>query len=218
MRQPTDAIIHDFAERLEWSAELSDEPSWADFYRKLWPDMIACLRIDKDSKWQRWGVDREIVLPNRHIYIDEKKREKDWGDVLLEEWSVCDYDPRTKKILRGRKVGWALDGEKQCDYVAYAIPSAGKCYMLPFELLRYAFADNLAAWHAIPRFNPTPARNDGYWTANVAVPWPALKMALTKAMERQFGCAAELPPALRLGNQLVFNWAETLPPAGVPAV
>src|SRR5215510_13542765 len=82
-------LIHRFSDQLEYSSGLSDEPAWIAFYRGLWPDLMLVIRIDRDSEWQRHGVDREIVMPNgKRFYIDEKKRKKDYGDVLLEEWSV----------------------------------------------------------------------------------------------------------------------------------
>ena len=59
----TDSVTHNFQERLKFSADLSDEPSWVEFYRRLWPEMITCVRLDKLSKWQLAGIDREIVLP-----------------------------------------------------------------------------------------------------------------------------------------------------------
>jgi hypothetical protein len=84
----TNVVIHDFQERLEYSATLSDEPAWVSFYRRLWPDMISAVRIDKNSQFQKWGIDREILLPNgKRFSIDEKKREMDYGDLLLEEWN-----------------------------------------------------------------------------------------------------------------------------------
>lgn len=203
-----DAVVHDFQECLEWSASLSDERSWVEFYRRLWPDMISCVRIDKDSKWQRWGVDREIVLPGKHVYIDEKKREGDkYTDVLLEEWSVADFDWERREVKNPRKVGWALDADKRCDYVAYSIPANGLCYMLPFELLRSACFHNIPRWRENPRWYPKPAKNPGYVTINVAVPWSELQRALIAEMRRFFSAAGpDLPIPRAVGKQLTFDW------------
>lgn len=83
------AVIHNFQERLAASADLKFEAAWVAFYQMLWPNMIAAVRLDKDSKWQRWGVDRIVYLPGgREIKVDEKKRDSAYRDLLIEEWSV----------------------------------------------------------------------------------------------------------------------------------
>lgn len=209
-----DSVIHDFAERLEWSAALSEEPSWIAFYRRLWPDLISAVRIDKNSAWQKWGVDRLLLLASgRQFTVDEKKREKDYGDLLIEEWSV---GRRIGERFIGEKVGWSLDATKRCDFIAYAIPPAGKCYMLPFELLRQACSANLEVWKQLvtngrPAY-PKDARNNGYVTRNCAVPWPEVKRAICEQMLRRFGTsdALTLPVAESNGDaaQQVFHWAK----------
>ena len=201
------AVVHDFAERLEWSASLSDEAALIEFYRKLWPDMIACVRIDANCKWQRVGVDREIILPGlKHIYIDEKKRDSEYTDVLLEEWSVSGFDWNSRQVIKPQKIGWALDGDKQCDYVAYAIPKNGLCYLLPFEILRATCVSNLPIWKRNTRWYPKPAKNDTYVTINIAVPWPELQRCMVNEMRRAYTSSLSLPVPEFVGNQLLFPW------------
>lgn len=198
-------IYHDFQERLEYSASLSDEAGWVEFYRRLWPDMLACIRIDKDSQFQRWGIDREILLPNgKRFSVDEKKREKDYGDILLEEFSVCEYDPITQRVVRGIKAGWSIDASKRCDFIAYSIPAAGKCWLLPFEILRQACLHNFPVWKMKPGWYPKAAKNNGYYTMNVAVPWGELKRALFEQMHRKFGNASPLPIPSATSSQLLL--------------
>lgn len=198
-------VVHDFQERLEYSAELSDENAWVDFYKRIWPDMIAAVRIDKHSQLQKWGIDREILLPNgKRFSIDEKKREVDYGDLLVEEWSVADYDPKTKTVLKGRKIGWSLDKDKRCDFIAYSIPSAGKCYLLPFELTRKACEHNLDRWKKLPRAYPKAAKNKDYWTINIAVPWEYFKVAMFQQMHRRFGSAEPLPLPKKHNSQITL--------------
>lgn len=197
------AVVHRFSDQLEYSTTLSDdEAAWVGFYRRLWPDMVTCVRYDADCRMQRDGIDREIVLVNgRRFFVDEKKRKKDYGDVLLEEWSVFyrDGDHRNK-------IGWALDPNKRCDFVAYAVPSAGKCYLLPFELLRQAFLCNRAAW--VRQHGSLPAWNDGYATMNTPLPWNVLKAALIEQMLRKFnGNGLQLPTPVVNGHQLEFAWS-----------
>lgn len=195
-------IIHRFDEQLEYSAKLSDEPAWVEFYKRLWPDLHLAIRIDGESQMQRDGIDREIILRNgRRFRVDEKKRKKDYGDLLLEEWSVFRGDGHP-----GNKIGWALDAEKRCDFIAYAIPPAHKCYFLPFELLRQAFRANRTAWLKA-RGNPKDAPNDGYVTRNLAVPWATLKTAMLQQMLRRFDAMTlDLPSPIRNGQQLEFDW------------
>lgn len=189
-----DVVVHDFQERLAFSNELSDEPAWIDFYKRLWPDMIAAIRIDKNSKFQKWGIDREILLPNgKRFTVDEKKRESDWKDILLEEWSVCDFDWDKREVIRGKKPGWAVDDEKRCDFIAYAMPKHGRCYLLPFELLRQTVKYHLPAWRNNKHWYPKAAKNNGYTTVNVAVPTDDLFYAMKRIMHRKFGEQAPLP-------------------------
>lgn len=208
----TNAVVHDFQERLEWSADLSGEPQWIDFYRNVWPDMIAAVRIDAQSRWQKWGVDRAVFLPGGKCFlIDEKKREKAYQDILLEEWSVCQFDWNAREITGPedkRKVGWALDAEKQCDFVAYAAPALDPpiCYLLPFELLRLCAARNLELWKQSSDCRyPVAAKNKGYSTVSIAVPWQRLKEALAQEMRRSYSGALPLPiPRVIEGGQLLL--------------
>jgi len=195
-------IVHSFAESLEYSAGLSDEPSWVEFYQRLWPDMANCVRVDRHGDGQRHGIDRIVIRANGQQHtIDEKKRTKDYGDVLLEEWSVFyrEADPRNR-------IGWTLDANKRCDFIAYAIPSAKKCYLLPFELLRQAFYCNRSDW--MRRFPRKEAQNNGYVTVNVALPWGDLKAAIVQQMVRKFAASGLALPTASTddGLQITFEY------------
>jgi hypothetical protein len=201
-----DVVVHDFQEQLAYSSGLSDEAAWVDFYRKLWPDMVACVRLDKNSQFQRWGIDREIYTASgRRFSVDEKKRKDDYGDMLLEEWSVCDYDEGAKVVTRGIKPGWAVDESKRCDFIAYAIPSAGKCWLLPFELLRQTAKHNMQYWKIQKSWYPKAAKNNGYWTVNVAVPYERLFLDMRKQMHRAFGSNLPLPVPGVHGQMCLFT-------------
>jgi len=132
------SVIHDFGDQLRWSQDMSLEPSWVAFYRRLWPEMVAAIRVDMNGMLQHSGVDRIILLSNgKQITIDEKKRKTWYGDILLEEWSVWRGTPDNSIV------GWTLDRRKQCDYIAYAVIPAKRCWLLPFELLRQAMIWNM---------------------------------------------------------------------------
>lgn len=207
----TNAVVHDFTERMEWSAELSHEPAWIDFYRQVWPEMITAVRIDKYSKWQKWGVDRLIILANGNQFsVDEKIREKDYGDILLEEWSVCNYDWNTRKVISGTRPGWTCDPKKRCDFIAYAIPIKKFCYLLPFELLRLSFLRMLPQWKQLRSCKyPIAAKNNTYTTINIAIPWDILRMALCAEMQRNYkgnSLCLPLPKKEDDARTLLFEW------------
>lgn len=206
MSRGPDAIVHSFGERLAWSGDLSDEPAWIDFYRTLWPNLIAATRIDADSWHQRRGVDRVVILKNgRQFQIDEKKREKDYGDFLCEVVSVCD-GVRNGEVLNPRGVGWTLDPHKVCDFVAYAVLPSRRCWLLSFEILRLAAVANLERWQARPGAWPKLAENRGYKTANVAVPWDDLFACMRAVQDRAFASDLVLPAPEVTANQVRFGW------------
>ncbi len=202
MGQPGGVIIHDFQQRLADSQALSDEPAWVEFYHRVWPrQILAHQRIDKDSVYQRWGVDREIKLvTGQQFSIDEKKRTKDYGDFLAEEWSVWhgDRDERNR-------IGWTLDRSKRCDYIAYAVVPTGRCYLIPFDLLRRTAEACWAQW-ALHAQYPKFAENRGYKTKNCPVPWAQLWRDMQRVSDKDFVGTVALPTPFAITDQLVFQW------------
>lgn len=200
------AVVHQFSAQLEYSANLSDEAGWVDFYKAVWPDMIAAVRLDQHSQYQQWGIDRIVYLKNgKQFTVDEKKRKADYGDLLLESHSVCQFNWDRREIISWSKPGWALDMDKRCDFIAYAIPSAGKCYLLPFELLRLTCHEHGEEWSQNAKWYPKPAKNNGYTTVNFAIPFPVLQAAMWKTMQRQFGCLTGLPIGEPQQQTLLFQ-------------
>lgn len=185
-------ILRDFGEDLEYSNALSDEPVWADYYFRLFPDLAAAVKMPKDGPAQRHGIDRVLHFPSGlQLTVDEKKRRKDYGDILLELYS--DF---------GRKTwGWTIDPNKLCDYVAYAIPVSGKCFFLPYPLLREAFRLYWRGWsdaykkrRGKPFEDSQNEKNGRRWTTrNVPVKWGMLKEALAQQMHRHYSGDLALP-------------------------
>lgn len=210
-------LIHDFNERDDFSKQMRGEPAWIAFYQDVWPNATLLVRIDANSKYQEWGIDRHIYLPHgKMIAIDEKVRDPErakdrdgdpYTDILIEEFSVFKGDRHVQN-----KIGWTLDPKKHCDYVAYAIPAIGKCYLLPFELLRLASRENLAKWKTLKdekgrRCYPLDAPNHGYITRNCSVSWPRLQVALNEQMARmRTDGTLVLPTPTIHGKQAVFEW------------
>lgn len=199
----TNGVTHNFQTQLAESLRLSDEPSWVKFYQEVWPEMLCCVRIDANSKWQRCGIDRMVLLPDgQQFMIDEKKRMGTYDDFLCEEWSVVPDNGGPKKV------GWTLDCTKRCDFVAYAIQRLGKCHLLPFEILRRTAETYLAEWKQVKFAYPKKAENNGYDTINCSVTWNRLYDDMRRTCQRQFGVAPSLvlPPCDNSNGQFVFNW------------
>lgn len=201
------SVVHNFQECLAESLTLSDEGSWIGFYQRLWPEALSIVRIDANSEWQRFGIDRMILLPNgKQITVDEKKRNSTWDDFLCEEWSVFQDN-------QGVKPGWTIDPNKRCDLIAYVIVPLSKCYLLPFELLRITTREFLPDWKKLidnrgrPVY-PKDARNNGYVTRNCPVPWDCLFADMRRIMHRRFDQGLSLPQFDVIRGQAVFEWGK----------
>lgn len=197
-------VVHDFQAKLAESNTLSDEDSWIGFYERVWPGQIVCsVRIDKDSVFQRWGVDREIKLvTGQQFTVDEKKRTKDYGDMLIEEWSQF-YGERDTR----NKVGWTRDRAKRCDFVAWAVVPSGKCWLIPFDLLRRTTHAYLGDWKkAAGTRYPSISQNRNYQTVNCPVSWDRLWMDMRRVSEKAFSGEVKLPVPFVAKDQMVFEF------------
>jgi hypothetical protein len=200
-----DPIVHDFKKELDYSMLASHEPAWLEFYYRLWPNLVRVVRNDKGEVWQRWGLDRLLFLPAGHqLWIDEKKRKKDYGDVLIEEWNVGRYG--SGGVYHGEKMGWSLDKTKRCHFVAYAVPVAAKCYLLPFELLRITCEENLGRWKSAGNY-PQDSRNNGYVTRNCPVAWPQLHADMLRVLVAH-RLTLPTPDVTDNGKQMLFPWGQ----------
>ena len=208
-------IVHNFQVSLEKSHELIEEADWMSFYKLLWPNALLINRINSDCEMQRKGIDVAVWLASgKQIYIDEKRRDTWYGDILLETISVGERQPNGDVVQRKR--GWAIDGTKHCDFIAYAIPSVSKCFMLPFQLLRRTVIHNASTWKNNAKQKgqgikyPIDAPNEGYWTRSIAVTWDVLSEAMKEQMSRRFGSEIPLPPISRSNDmQLEFDWCKS---------
>ncbi len=165
---------HNFTDSLALSNAQVDAPWWLEIYQKAFPTIQSYVSVREDGWAQRGGIDRVITLASgKTISIDEKVREKDWGDILLEYWS--DRDRKTK--------GW-IAKDLACDYIAYAFVPTGRCFLLPFLTLRQAWLRNKNEW--VKKYPRIEAQNKNYVTVSVAIPIDILFPALTDAMEVKF--------------------------------
>jgi hypothetical protein len=180
--------VYEFSERLAWSQGVSADEAWEVFYRRLWPDLSAITAVTKNGHMQGMGIDKRISLPNgKQITVDEKVRKGDYNDFLVETHSVWweRFDDSRNKV------GWTLDEDKHCDFVAYAVPEAGYIRLLPAELMRLACRRNLDRWNDLAErqrdgfrvvvANSKRTMDDGriitWKTRNIVVPWPVYEAA-----------------------------------------
>lgn len=167
-------MIHDFADSLAASHAASDLAIWEQIYRLAFPTFCAMVDHREDGEHQRAGIDRSVILANsKQLLIDEKVRNKDYGDILLEYVSNDRFN----------SPGWVCK-PLRADYIAYAIVPAGRCYLLPVIQLQIAWARHGDLWKH--EFRNVPAHNNGYTTHSVAVPPERLFPAIGGALRVSF--------------------------------
>ena len=155
---------------MAWSEEAGDEPFWDRIYKKAFPNLVNHMQTSGDTVSQRMGIDRVIMLANGHtLKIDEKKREQDWPDILLEFLS---------NDVTGAP-GW-MEKELAIDYLAYAFMPSQRVYLLPWPILRRVWLARRDKW--LVQYDIKKAKNMGYQTHSVAVPIDVLMNTVTKAM------------------------------------
>lgn len=159
------SAVHNFEERLGFSHDYAQAAWWLECYRRAFPNLLSCVEVRDDGWAQRAGIDRVLTLADgKVIKIDEKVREKDYGDILLEFWS--NYERRSR--------GWICK-PLDCDFIAYAIVPRATCYLLPTLLLQRAWRERGPEWCLAAKskksgFRYVDAQNEGYVTKSIAVP------------------------------------------------
>ena len=162
-------MSHNFKQQLAWSEAQGHEPFWDAVYRKAFPDMVNHLLCSGDTKGQRNGVDRIVYLRNDKVLrIDEKKRVKDYSDILLEYVSVD----------RTGSPGW-IEKDLTIDYLAYAFMPSKTCYLFDWLMLKRVWRQRGEQWKTA--YRRVEAQNDTYKTISVAVPISVLRQAISTA-------------------------------------
>lgn len=132
--------------------------------------------FDDDREKQNRGIDCGLFHGDKTVaLIDEKIRpirngELGYGDCLVEYLSDID-----------RCVpGWAVDPDKDCDYVAYAIEARSLVWLLKADLLRIAATDHEGQWTKRFGVRDVPNQEAGrrWITRNVPVPWREICAAI----------------------------------------
>lgn len=164
------ALKNDFKTDLEYSLEENECELLDSFYHKMFPG-LRDIEIVKDLERQKKGIDKVLTLNRgQQLTIDEKKRRENYGDILLELWSVWEE----------RKRGWLYTC--QCDYIVYAIMPTYRVYLLPTLLLKRAWLTNSNEW--LMKFPEVDAENRSYTTKSIAIPPDILLPAILKEMSQ----------------------------------
>jgi hypothetical protein len=117
----------------------------------------------QDMKAQALGIDTIIHLPfGGEIFIDEKMRRKNYGDILIE------YISNDQKNTKG----W-VEKELKIDFIGYAIEDSREVFFIPFKELQKLWFSNKEEW--IKRYKTKQAKNEFYNTLNCPVPLHELK-------------------------------------------
>ena len=140
------------------------------FYFKYFPDLTNIEKINDEIR-QKQGIDKILHFKNGDSKnLEEKIRDKDYGDVLLEEYS--NYE--------GKKLGWILK-DQVSDYLVYIILPKNRLYMLDYHKLKGLFLDNYHLWLQKygRRFGKTYQNGKLlYETSNIAIPAKELSEAI----------------------------------------
>ena len=167
-----ETTLNNFDVDLKYSLATNDDMEINDSYFRIFCDLKK-VDLVNDPLLQKQGIDKILIFKNgKEVWIDEKKRRKDYGDILLEEYS--DFDQK--------KVGW-LSKEKKTDYIAYVIWKPRKLYLLPFKLLQLAWRENYKEW--LKHYGRKFAQNKGYRTSNIPVPAETLLSAIKDQIKQE---------------------------------
>lgn len=162
-------MINDFSKDLAYSLENNTDEEINAFYFRHFKNLEK-IEIVSNEEMQKKGIDKILIFKSgKNVLIDEKKRRKDYGDILLEEYS--NYELKTSS--------WLTEG-KETDYIAYIIMPTKRVYLLPFLLLLKAWKRNYDRW--LIKYGRLLAPNHGYNTSNIPVPTKILIRAINKEM------------------------------------
>lgn len=166
---PPARAIHDFHERKAYSLRAGDESFWSAVYAEYFADLARIETVEYPDPRQFKGIDRVLHMTSGDsVTIDEKKRARDYPDILLEYLSNS----------RTRSLGW-VEKPLYTDYIAYAFMPSQTVYLYPAYLLRRAWLQNKLTW--LQKYPPKRADNHGYYSLSCAVPIDVLDRAISGA-------------------------------------
>ncbi len=161
--------VNEFKADLQYSLDQQECELLDVFYQREFPG-ICRIELIRDMDRQRRGIDKILHFNSGYqITLDEKKRRKDYGDILLETWSQQENEKR----------GWLYSA--QCDYIVYAIMPTYTVYLLPVLLLKKAWHNNKDCW--LDLYQEVQSHNKDYTTINIAIPIEVLMKAIQDEMK-----------------------------------
>jgi len=167
------ATARDFHTDNRYSLAASEEAFWLAVYRKAFANLQRS-ELCTDLPKQRQGIDRVLYLTNgRVLHVDEKKRAREYPDILL-EYTSC---------LERNTPGW-IEKDLAIDYLAYGFMQSQRCYLFPWPMLRRAwlhFAPQWKAKYLPPIIAKTRVGSETYQTISVAIPIDVLRRAVSTA-------------------------------------
>lgn len=162
------SIQHNFNAQLRYSEDPKDDAFWINAYRSFFPNFAGAVLNSGKNEGQYRGVDRLVYLSNdRVLRIDEKKREGRYNDMLIEYLS----NDQTGAV------GW-IEKPLAIDYIAYAVMATRQVRLLDWLTLQRAWFANRDTWKR--ECFHVQARNPGYVTHSVAVPFYKLLRAMNE--------------------------------------
>ena len=159
--------MNEFNTQLAESQSLEIISLWDKIYHQ-WKPRCRVGRNDEYNAKQLKGIDVSIYLPTRRILrIDEKVREEEYNDILLEDFSNIEDEIK----------GWMWKG-LDIHFIAYLFKPIKTAYFLPWEELQSLFHEKRNYW--LTQYPYTRARNyiDGkfvYTTLSFPIPIDILR-------------------------------------------
>ena len=154
-------LVHKFSESFAKSKHLAYADWWDALCAEAFDGFIKRVVVE-DAAVDKKGVDSLVYTTHSDepIKVEEKVREGEWSDILLEAWSS-----REDKVL-----GWTLDKSKVTDELMYVFIKGDYRYgyVINFEELRSAFWANGSEW--AEEFSTKDSYNYGYTSVNIPVP------------------------------------------------
>jgi len=145
------------------------------FYFKYFPDLAHIEKINDEIR-QKQGIDKILHFKSGESKnIEEKIRDKDYGDILFEEYS--NYETKS--------LGWMLK-DQATDYLIYVILPKNRLYVFDYPKLKTLFLGNYNNWLLKYDRKMGKTLQNGkllYETSNIPVPLTLVKDCIYKSFD-----------------------------------
>lgn len=147
---------------------------WDAIYHKTFANIVRIERMPTGTAIQKSGIDVILHRENgTQIAIDEKTRDKDYGDLLLEFESTAELP------------GW-IEKDAPIDWLFYGVYPQGEYWALPWPILKSVWLEQGEAWlkryHIKQAHNKSPQSGMQWVSRSVAVPWNVILSEVGRKM------------------------------------